>query len=50
MYLDEVVIAGLTIVALTCLFFVSLFIVIKRDIAKNESGDTHSHNEVKHQH
>lgn len=39
MFMDEVVIAGLLIVGLTCAFFVGVYIAIKKDIEKHGTGE-----------
>lgn len=39
MFMDEVVFAGLAIVALTCIFFVGFYLAVKNDIKKHGTGE-----------
>jgi EamA domain-containing membrane protein RarD len=39
MFMDEVVFAGLAIVALTCAFFVGVYFMVKKDMKKHGSGE-----------
>lgn len=39
MFIDEVVLAGLAIVTLTCVFFVGVYLAVKNDIKKHGTGE-----------